>query len=501
MSRNLGQLINLDVCADRVMLIDCRVPDAPAEWTGRDIEQQSDAIARGLLKRGLSRGDRVAILASNRAEYLTAYYGTMRAGLVSVPVNHKLAADTVEYVLRDSGAKLAFVDNERALLVPRDIPQVSFDDTAGFTALCEPGDFDSIAPADDEVAMFLYTSGSTGKPKGVPLTHFGHRWVIDKRLQAGVDYATERLLVAAPLYHMNALAIAKFAAFAGAHTVLLPQFSAATYIAAIARYRCTWLTSVPTMMALVAQQKELLAQTDLTSVRSVRMGSAPVTMGLVNELREIFSTAAIQLGYGTTESGPVAFVPHPDRKPTPDLALGVAHPDVDMRLVDGDNLNAEQGVLAVKCPAVTPGYHNLPEKTASVMSADGYYNTGDIMRRDSDGFYTFVGRDDDMFVCNGENVFPEEVERIIESHPGVAQACVVPVEDAVRGQMPVAFVVPSGDPVPTVDDVKQHTIANGPAYQHPRHVFFADILPLAGTNKVDRKQLAVSAASRVATSA
>ena len=112
-----------------------------------------------------------------------------------------------------------------------------------------------------------------------------------------------------------------------------------------------------------------------------------------------------------------------------------------------------------------------------------------------------MGRDDDMFVCNGENVFPEEVERIIESHPGVAQACVVPVEDAVRGQMPVAFVVPSGDPVPTVDDVKQHTIANGPAYQHPRHVFFADILPLAGTNKVDRKQLAESAASRVATSA
>ena len=143
------------------------------------------------------------------------------------------------------------------------------------------------------------------------------------------------------------------------------------------------------------------------------MGSAPVTMGLVNELREIFSTAAIQLGYGTTESGPVAFVPHPDRKPTPDLALGVAHPDVDMRLVDGDNLNAEQGVLAVKCPAVTPGYHNLPEKTASVMSADGYYNTGDIMRRDSDGFYTFVGRDDDMFVCNGENVFPETIERAL----------------------------------------------------------------------------------------
>ena len=155
------------------------------------------------------------------------------------------------------------MDNERALLVPRDIPQVAFDDTAGFTALCEPGDFDSIAPADDEVAMFLYTSGSTGKPKGVPLTHFGHRWVIDKRLQAGVDYATERLLVAAPLYHMNALAIAKFAAFAGARIVLLPQFSAATYIA---------LQRLPVHLAHVGTDddgigrttKELLAQTDRT---------------------------------------------------------------------------------------------------------------------------------------------------------------------------------------------------------------------------------------------
>ena len=496
-SKNLGALVDLTTSGNHTLLIDCREAGQPVHWDGHSFEAQCDAIARALTARGLAPGARVAILAANRAEYLQAYYATMRAGFVSVPVNTRLPAQTIHYVLEDSGAEFAFVDNERATLVPHGLPTVNFDEQDKFAAFLDPGPFTPIEPEPDDIAMFLYTSGSTGKPKGVPLTHHGHLWVVRKRIQAGIDYAKERLLVAAPLYHMNALATAKFAQYVGATIVLMPQFTAASYIDAISTHRCTWLTSVPTMLALVCQERQLLATTDLSSVTSVRMGSAPVTLHLLNELKDVFEGTKIQLGYGTTEAGPIAFAPHPDGLPTPDLSLGVAHPDVSLRLTDASGNVVDEGVLEMSCPAVTPGYHNLPEKTASVMTSDGYYRTGDVMRRDEQSFYYFVGRDDDMFVCNGENVFPEEVERLLEKHPAVTQACVVPVHDAVRGEMPVAFVVPNGSDEPEVNELKQFTIANGPAYQHPRKIWFQRTLPLAGTNKIDRKQLADEARNRV----
>ncbi len=489
---NLGALIDVRAHGERVLLTDCRIDNQPRQWTGRQLETQADAIAHALLAYGLERGDRVALLAENRAEYITAYFGIMRAGLVAVPINHKFPAETIDFVLNDAEIKFAFSDTEREHLVPTGLPHTNFD-SPEFEAFTRPAQFEPVEPDADEVAMFLYTSGSTGTPKGVPLTHAGHLWVLEHRLQAGLDYASERILVAAPLYHMNALALIKLAAVAGAPVVLLPRFTAQGYINAIEQHRCTWLTSVPTMMALVAQEHELLARTDTSSVTSVRMGSAPVTSRLLKQVRDAFPTAKIQLGYGTTEAGPVVFGPHPDGKPTPDLALGVKHPLVDLRLVDSEGNETDEGVLQMRCPAVTPGYHNLPEKTASVMTADGYYHTSDVMRRDADGFFSFVGRDDDMFVCNGENVFPEQVERLLETNENVVQSCVVPVADDVRGQMPVAFVIWRSGSEPNEEKLKQYTIANGPAYQHPRHILFESQLPLASTNKIDRRLLAEKA--------
>ncbi len=487
-THNLGALISLTEHGERVLLTDCRDAASPRQWTGREIEAQANAVANGLLARGLKRGDRVALLAENRAEYITAYFGIMRAGLVAVPVNHKFPPSTIAFVLQDAEIRFAFTDTERASLVPGELPQVNFD-SEEFEQFAVDPDFETVEPTAQEVAMFLYTSGSTGKPKGVPLTHSGHLWVVEHRLQPNVDYGEERILVAAPLYHMNALALIKFAAVAGAPVVLLPRFTADAYLSAIETHRCTWLTSVPTMLALVVQAEERLKNTDVSTVTSVRMGSAPVTARLLAQVRAAFPGAKIQLGYGTTEAGPVVFGPHTEGKPTPELALGIKHPAVDLRLVDSAGAEADVGVLQMRCPAVTPGYHNLPDKTASVMTEDGYYHTSDVMRRDDDGFYYFVGRDDDMFVCNGENVFPEEVERLLESHSNVVQSCVVPVEDDVRGQMPVAFVVLRPGAEPDAGELKQFTIANGPAYQHPRHIFFETELPLASTNKIDRRLL------------
>jgi acyl-CoA synthetase (AMP-forming)/AMP-acid ligase II len=141
----------------------------------------------------------------------------------------------------------------------------------------------------------------------------------------------------------------------------------------------------------------------------------------------------------------------------------------------------------MRCPAVTPGYLNLPAKTAEAITADGFYRTGDVMRRDGDGFYYFVGRQDDMFVCGGENIYPGEVELMLERHPAIAQACVVPVPDDIKGMKPLAAVVARPGASVTEDEVRQFALANAPAYMHPRRVFVVPELPLASTNKIDRK--------------
>ena len=142
----------------------------------------------------------------------------------------------------------------------------------------------------------------------------------------------------------------------------------------------------------------------------------------------------------------------------------------------------------MRCPALMNGYHKLPEATRKAMTPDGYYITGDVFRRDANGFYYFVGRADDMFVCGGENIYPGEVEKMLERHPAMHQAGVVPVPDELKAHKPVAFVVARPGAAVGEDEIKQFVLANAPAYPHPRRVWFLAEMPLAGTNKIDRKR-------------
>jgi long-chain acyl-CoA synthetase len=170
------------------------------------------------------------------------------------------------------------------------------------------------------------------------------------------------------------------------------------------------------------------------------------------------------------------------------LSPGVAHEEVQLRLRRDGRIVSDEGILEMRCPALMNGYHKLPDATRRALTDDGFYITGDVFRRDANGFYFFLGRADDMFVCGGENIYPGEVEKLLEAHPAVAQACVVPVTDELKGQKPVAFVVARN--AVTEQELRQFALTNGPAYAHPRRIWFVDELPLAGTNKIDRKRLA-----------
>ena len=494
-ARNLGAIFAAHADSERAAIIDLYDPVNPREFSFRAFDAGCDAVAGGLDAAGAAPGDRVGILALNRVEYLMTLFGAMRAGCVPVMINVKLPAGTTHFIIRDSGAGIVFGDAAFTDLCPAGVRFVSFDGDGpdGFAGFVRPGPRATHEPAPGDIAEQPYTSGSTGRPKGVLLAHAGQCWMIDQLVASRDMRADDCSVISAPLYHKNGLLAVKSALAAGGRVVIFARFDAEQYIRAIERYRLTILTGVPTMYALILQRRDLLAKTDLGSVRACSMGSAPASDNLLDTLAETFPEAALNLNYGVTEGGPILFSwKHPGGLGRPRMTVGHPLPGVEIRLAGGPG--PDQGVVHVRSPGVMEGYHNLAEATAACLD-DGWFDTGDILSRDADGWYYFIGRADDMFVCAGENIYPGEVEAMLERHPDVQQAVVVPAPNELKAHVPYAFVVPRPDAAIDEDAVKRHALANAPAYAHPRRVIFVDSLPLSGTNKIDRKELAARAAA------
>jgi long-chain acyl-CoA synthetase len=493
-SGNLGDVFSAYRDSDRPAVIDLYDEQNPREISFRDLNANCDALARGLVRDGLGVGDRVAIVALNRVEFLEVMFGAMRAGCVPVMINAKLPAEQVQFIIDDSGATIVFCDPEFTDLCAPGTRLVTFgaDGDHGYADYVDPGPFSSFDPGPVDIAEQPYTSGSTGRPKGVLLHHKGQRWMSRQLAESRDLTQDDRCVISAPLYHKNALLAVKSVMAAGGSAVLLARFDVAQYIRCIGHYHLTMLTGVPTMYALMLQQETLLADTDVSSVRAISMGSAPASEVLLDTVQAAFPKARIRLNYGITEGGPVLLAwKHPKGLDRPRNSVGYPLPDVEFKFVGGPSPN--EGVLHTRNPGVMIGYHNLPEETAKCLT-DGWLDTGDILRQDKDGWFYFIGRSDDMFVTGGENIYPGDVETMLERHPDVMQAVVVPAPNMLKAHVPHAFIVPKAGTTLTEDEVKQHALANAPAYAHPRRVFFMDVLPLAGTNKIDRKALKEQAA-------
>ena len=334
---------------------------------------------------------------------------------------------------------------------------------------------------NEDVALLMYTSGSTGRAKGVPITHGGYVWALET-LREHVP-VFDSCLVSAPLFHMNGQAATFLYLAAGRTTVLLPRFSVRSALAAIETFQPQEVSGVPSMVAMLAQGMGE-TKSAFPWVKCLGLGSAPLTPPLIATCRELFPQATIDNGYGTTETGPVSFGVSTTDKPRPPGSLGYPMPGVEAH-IEGDG---DEGELLLRTPMTTAGYWQRPDlnKTAFV---EGRYRTGDIVMRDGNGCYHFIDRRDDMIVCGGENVFPSDVERILENHPSVAQAAVVGIEHEIKGKVPVAFVVAKPGALLSERELRDHTLAHAPPYAHPRHIWIIDALPTGGTHKINRRLL------------
>lgn len=464
----------------------------------RELEERMNRVANLVTARGLEPGDRVAMCVGNRFEFVEVMYGLMRAGIVPVPINVKLGGETIEYILKDSGCRGAIVEPNLNRFMADVVDAMNLPirysfapangDWLGYESslASAPGDFDPPELADDALSFLPYTSGSTGKPKGVALTHEGQLWWIRAVQRYWPSPPGTRVLAAMPLYHKNAMAGAvKPMLHAGGCVVLLPDFKPERFIRALSEYGCERSGGVPAAFSMMLRHRDLIRSLDFSRLQTLVIGSAPVTRELADQIAEVFGVTVGE-SYGLTEGGPVMIGPPLDGRAVPHGSCGVAWPEGEIKLVNphGEEDDTE-GELWVRNPGVTPGYYNLPRVNAERLN-DGWLRTGDLFRRDAEGYFYFQGRTDDMFNSGGENIYPKEVENLLLSHPAVVDACVVPVAHAVKGSVPVALVMKTGDTDVTEDELKAYCLENGPAYAHPRVVEFTDYIPLNGAGKNDR---------------
>jgi long-chain acyl-CoA synthetase len=479
-------------------------PGRPAVWldeqalTYRELDDASARVAAWLRGRGISPGDRVALMLPNVPEFAELYYGILRAGAVVVPMNPLFKAREVEYYLSDSGAALILAWHGVADQADRGAGQADTDvvviDAAGLAgtlAGCDP--LPEVADrAASDTAVILYTSGTTGQPKGAELTHDNLRRNVEVTAATLMSLRPDDVILAAlPLFHSFGQVVGMGCAIAsGASLTLLTRFDPARALEIIKRDQVTVLPGVPTMYAAILHCAGGSAG-DVASLRLCVSGGAAMPVEVMRAFEREFGCKILE-GYGLSETSPVASFNHPDR-PRKAGTIGQAIEGVDMRVQDDVGtplLAGEIGEIAVRGHNVMKGYWRRPEETAEVM-AGGWFRTGDLGRVDDEGYFSIVDRKKDMIIRGGLNVYPREVEEVLYEHPAVAEAAVVGVPDEMLGEEIAAVVTlkPGGSASP--DELREHVRNQLAAYKYPRQVRIVSELPHGDTGKILKREIVV----------
>ncbi|MEV8441373.1 long-chain fatty acid--CoA ligase [Actinosynnema sp. NPDC051121] len=450
-------------------------------------------LAHRLREAGVRPGDRVAYLGPNHPSFVEVMFAAHVLGAIFVPVNFRLTAPEVAYVLADS-EPLVLLHAPHCAEVVRESGfagvVVAVDE--GYEQWLAAGRAEPIdeAVGQDDIALVLYTSGTTGRPKGAVLTHANLIWNTCNLL-VGMDVtSSERTLVSAPLFHVAALSQTLLPTFIkGGTAVITSSWDVDRVYDLIERERVTYTFGVATMYADLAASPRW-ATADLSSLRHLLCGGAAVPDSLIRAYQERGLTFC--QGYGLTETAPGATALEAGESVRKAGSAGVPVFFGDVRVVRDDGADAgvdEPGEVLVRGPNVSPGYWRDPAATAAAFGRDGWFRTGDVGRIDAEGHLYVVDRLKDMFISGGENVYPAEVENALVEHPDVVEAAVVGVPDPRWGEVGRAFVRYADRGGPTRDELRAFLLTRLAKYKVPRHIDVVTHLPRTSSGKVRKSDL------------
>ncbi|MDQ3178095.1 MAG: AMP-binding protein [Actinomycetota bacterium] len=393
-----------------------------------ELLSRAGRVAGGLRDRGVGQGDRVAVRMVNGNDWVFAFWGTLLAGGVVVPVNTRFTDEEAAYVVEDSGAMLTLVDGAP---LPDGDPLDAAD-----SARHDAG--------PDDLAAIFYTSGTTGFPKGAMTTHANFASNVETCIRClGTDRTRHHTtLISVPLFHVTGCnSQLLLMTVLGGTSVIMPAFDVGQFLGLIESERITYLITVPAIYWLALNHPDF-AGVDTSSVEVIAYGGAPISPDLVHQIRDAFPSARVGNGFGLTETSSVAtFLPHEDAAEHAD-SVGYPAPVVDVRIAEPDPASGV-GELEIRGPNVVAGYWNKPHQTADTF-VHGWLRTGDMGRIDDGGRVHVVDRKKDMINRGGENVYSVEVENALVRHPDVAEVAVIGVPDEVMGEKVGAVIVPRG---------------------------------------------------------
>lgn len=478
--------------------------DGEVTVTYGEMAHRAAALAGGLHERGVGAGDVVALLSYNSSEFLETIFAANYLGAIAMPINWRLAAPEVRYILEHSEAR-AFVCDDRLVPLATDATKgmedalaracISTSAPAGWTPLAELRRA-AKTPAranvtGDDIHRLMYTSGTTGRPKGVMITHANLAW---KNLAHLVEFgitSADLGLACGPLYHVGALDLTTTTLIAAGATIIIHRlFDAAEVIDEIERSRVTTVWLAPAMVNAIMALPDI-EQRDLSSVRLIINGGEKMPIPLIERLQRTFPSAWFADAYGLTET--VSGDTFLDRDSLIAKLGSVGRPclylELDIWDEHGRSLPpGERGEIVLRGPKVFKGYWRDPDATATAFTG-GWFHTGDIGVRDDDGYLYIVDRVKDMIVSGGENIAGSEVERVLYEHAAVLEAAVVGRPDERWGEVPMAFVALRPDAKATVDDLIEHCRGQLARFKVPKDVVFVDALPRNPSGKVLKREL------------
>jgi len=476
------------------------------EFNNRTFNRRVNRMAHALEQLGLVKGDRIAALMTNSSEFLEIFFACAKTGVIMVPLNFRLAAPELIYIVRDSapGALIYTSDFAEKIIDIKaaDLPLVSYFRHGGQNLPDDPTLSDLTAPLPEDEPMpaaevtlndplfIMYTSGTTGDPKGAMLSHgnilFG---AIHSLVGYGMD-KTFKSLVVAPLFHIGALAAsATPVIYAGGSLILKSFYNASEVIKLIVREKINYMFAVPVMFQLMAKSDEW-DKADFSHVHYFISGGAPIPVEVIRKYQDEKGIGFVQ-GYGLTETGRLTSLDLEDSiSKAGSVGKEVFH--IDLRIVDNDGRDippGKPGEIIVRGPNVFLGYWNKPAETADAM-AGGWFHTSDMGRRDGDGFVYIIGRKQELIISSGENIYPAEVERAIQALPQVKEAAAVAMPDpAKRGEVVAAFVSLQEGQAMTEEDLINALQGQIAHFKIPKRVFFLDDFPRNATGKILKREL------------